>query len=959
MRALIGLGATLVLLLIFLGIGMLRGITRSRIRAICILVCAVLAHLITLGIKKSFTYAKVAEALQNSASELAKNDVWKMIDSSESLQTALTQTAGALAAPLVYLLVFLVLQIVTLIIYWIVMIFVGRKLKKADADRPLRFLRVLGLAVAQALIVAFVFLTPIAFYSQIAATAVETAEDSGLMDAQTAQTVESMNLNSENESGFVKTYRVFGGNAVCKSLTKIKIDGEKTYVADEITIMAEFSGEILQLKNAGGISKFGDAEAETMEEMGETFVKSKLLTTIAGELIYQVTDKWSNGETFMGAEKPKVNEMLDPTLDVLIADFHQDARSSAAIKADFTTLSKVISVLVKGGVLESFEDQEALVNKLSSGDVIKSVIRYLGENPTLKNLIPEFTNLGMRAIGNMLSLPENAEEVYNEFIDDVKDAINVVLQENITNEEKVDILTTKLETALADSGVDVDLDRDSVSLYANALLAEFDGMESVSELDIQEFFEVYAAVHEDLAEEAASDPVSYLKPLASDSTTKFRSEKYAGKTLEQLKKETGAGMLANITAEIVQESKNASNDEAFKQTVKDIVAKHVDAYAEATGNVAIAETVKTGMQNADIRIDSISENDLKATVSIKAESFPTVIVTMDILLVDSNEAAKALNSETIEGEAEAISTLFNTAAVLKDKLPDGKSVDSLSEIAEDIGGILDTLKGTTSFGEEKTASLVTAVFQSDQVKDSLNLDLKAATDLAREATKPVDGQVDYTATMKSVSRGAEIAKKIGESDEPVSEDEIRELLNDMTPQTANMMCIYITPERVEGYGLAKEKSDSSAVLLKSLFTEMSKKESYPDYEEQTKAIAKMFDIAMAASKDTEDDAMFNHGAVEGRLKMTAAETVDTVMGSDMACNAVVNAVMDEDGKVKEGMFNPFGVKMSELNQSNDDYAECKAAIENYYNDHKNEEENLELRLTAIAALFGISELSFN
>ena len=956
MRTLIGLGATLILTLIFLGIAISRGIIRSRIRAICLLGCAILAHLITLGIKNGVSYPEIAASLQNNIAGLAENDIWKMIDGSEALQNALTQIAGAVMAPLIYLLVFLILQILTLIVYGILMIFFGKKLKQTDADRRLRFPRIIGLALAQVLIVVFVFLTPIAFYSQIAGTAVSTVQNSEMLDEESVQTIESLNLSPDKESGFVKVYRVFGGNAVCKSLTKMKIEGEKTYLADEITVISELTEQVIQLKKAGSVSNYGDTEADTIEEMGETFGKSKLLSSLAGELIFQVTDKWSKGETFMNAGKPEVDGMLEPTLDVLIADFHQDSRSIAAISADFNTLSRIISTLARAEVLKNFDNQEELVNKLGSGDVIKSVIRILGENPTLKNLIPEFTNLGMRAIGNMLSLPENAEEVYETFIDDVTDSINEVLKKNVTNEEKAELLTDSLQKALDESGVDVELDRDSVSLYANAILAEFDGMTSVTDIDIREFFQVYAAVQEDLAQEGVSEPVSYLVPLAGSDSV-FKSSLYAGKTMEELKKSTGAGMLAKITVEIVKESKNAADDDAFRETVKNIVEKHTDAFAEATGKTTLAETVKTGMQNADIKIDSISENDLKATASINAESFPTVIVTIEVLLVDPDEVAKELTGDTLEKEAEAINSLFNTASTLKDKLPDGQSLDSLTDIAEEIGTILNTLNNTTTFGEEKTASLVTAVFQSEQVAETLNLDLKEATDLARAATDKAEGEaVNYAETMISVSHGAEIAKKIGDAEGNITEEDIREMLQDMTPQTANMMCVYITPERMASYGIDADKSESSALVLQNLFAEMGNKERYRDrYDEQTQAIAKMFDVAVAASRDTVDDALFNYGEVHGRLNMTASETVETVLKAEMVCNAVVDSVM-ENGVVKEGMFNPFGVKIAE---SSADYQECRSAIEKYYNDHKNEQENLKAELTAIAALFGVSDLNLD
>ena len=75
----------------------------------------------------------------------------------------------------------------------------------------------------------------------------------------------------------------------------------------------------------------------------------------------------------------------------------------------------------------------------------------------------------------------------------------------------------------------------------------------------------------------------------------------------------------------------------------------------------------------------------------------------------------------------------------------------------------------------------------------------------------------------------------------------------------------------------------------------------------------------------------------------------------MVCNAVVNSAM-ENGAVKEGMLNPFGVKISE---SSDDYQECATAIRNYYNSHESEQQTLKVKLTAIGALFGISDLNLD
>ena len=958
MRALIGLGALFLLGLLSLGIGVLRGITRSRIRAICLLVCAVASHLITLVAKSRFaaSYQELADVLKSSVTDLAQSDFWKMIDGSESFRNVLMQTAGALAAPLIYLLVFLILQLLTWIIYLIVMIFIGRRLKEKDSNRRLRFLRILGLTVVQVLIVAFVFLTPISFYLQIVGTAVNTVEKSGIGEAEQLQFVEKMTIVSEKESGLIRVYRALGGNAVSKSLTKMKIGEGKTNLVDEINVMAELSGEILSLKNAGDIGNYGENEARTIEQIGETFGKSELLSTIAGELLFQVTDKWSNDQPFANMERPQINEILEPSIDVLIEDFHRDSRSVSAVKADFKTLARIVSALAQSGITESLEDQEELINKLGSSNVIRTVILILGENPTLQNLIQEVTNLGMRAIGNMLSLPKNAAEVYENFIRRLTASINDILPQNITFEEKVELLTDSLMNILADSGVNLNLDRELFKLYADAILAEFDGRTSVTDTDVREFFLVYATVQAENQRRSAEEDIAYVVSLAETELT-FRSSLYAGKTLQELRNSTAAGMLANIASEIVHEGNQEADEAVFAEKVLGIIEKYTDAFAKATGKKNLAKTLKNGMQNVQIRIDSVSEEDLKITASICAESFPTSIVTVEVLLIDPNAAGNGMTAESLRSEADSINSLFHTAALLKDKLPGGNSLDSLTDISEEIGTILNTLGQTTSFGEERTAHLTQAVFQSEQVRRNLNLDLKTATELAYEATRPVDGEtVNYKATLISVSRGTEIARMIGESDGKVDEEEIREMLRDMTPQTANMMCVYITPERMHGYGIPDEKCESSARFLHALFTEMGQKELYSDrYDEQTKAVAGMFDIAMAASQNAEEERLFNHGSETGRLNMTAAEMVEILMHSDMVCNAAIHSMM-ENGAVRAEMINPFGIRISESSEDAQDYM---AALLNYYDLHRNEQKTLLIKLRAIAPIFGISEISFN
>ena len=286
------------------------------------------------------------------------------------------------------------------------------------------------------------------------------------------------------------------------------------------------------------------------------------------------------------------------------------------------------------------------------------------------------------------------------------------------------------------------------------------------------------------------------------------------------------------------------------------------------------------------------------------------------------------------------------------------TMSDLTGITESLGEILDGLNQTSSVGEGKTSKLVTAVFQSKAVTDAMNLDVKTATEIAKQATaKDEEGNISYTETMKSIGRGAAIAEKIGQSDEPISEEEIRELLQDMTPQTAGMLEVYMTGSRMTGYGISAAYAEKSALLLKNLFAEMAQKSKYANsYSEQTSAILKIFDIAIAAKSAGTGKALFNHGEVEGLLKMTAQEAVDTVMGAEMVVNAVYKTVTDENGQIKEGFVNPFGLHIPETSE---DYIDCVAALKNYYNNYQGDKTTLALELNAVAAVLGVSPIEYN
>ena len=338
---------------------------------------------------------------------------------------------------------------------------------------------------------------------------------------------------------------------------------------------------------------------------------------------------------------------------------------------------------------------------------------------------------------------------------------------------------------------------------------------------------------------------------------------------------------------------------------------------------------------------------MKTVSAIKADTFPTVLVTLEALLIDTQKASEKINEKTIDAEAEKIAGIFRTAMEIKDTFrgpAESFDLDQLNGVASQLGNILDSIDSTETF-EGKTELVIVAIFQKEEVTTSMDMDVHTAAELAKAATEPVNGvATDYTATMESVSSGASIANKLSDPNGTITEDDIEDLLKNMTPQTANMLKVYLTEERVGKFGISERAQKAATRLLQALFDEMADKEKHPDYADEKTAMLKMFDVFKAATKGG-SESLFNHGSVPGSIGMTAGETVDLVMGSDMTRNAVVKA-MYLGNEIDPEMVNPLGLT---LPTDGDDYRECEAAIEAYYNAHRESKTFLK----ALAAFFGV------
>lgn len=491
---LIGAIAVSLLLLISVMLSIIRGVTKARARFFCILISAALAFGVTVLAKDNldFLYQCYEPQIQAFFAENNLGNVWEFIGNAENIRATILSLFGALLAPIVFVVLFIALRIVTWILYFIVTLFMSKRIRAREERRHFRPLRAMIYGLAKSAIVVFVFITPVFAYMQFAPALVKVA--SSAIPEQAQGTVNEENVEKASQSPVMTVYAKAGGSEVSKELTKVKIQGETTYLADEIGAIISLMDHFSKLQNAGNFENWGIEQAEAIQSLAGSFGDSKIITSLIGDVLKESTDKWLAGEAFMGTAKPSVGEYLDPAFTLLLQDLNRDSQSLTAISEDFKTIGDLIYILVRDGALQKMKDSDGMATLLANGSTIKDMVDTLNANENLKNIIPEMTKFGMKAVGSMIKLPEVDTSDYEQFFDEVTDKLNEVM-EDIDFEDKasvqtaIDELTPKIQEELDQANVNVTLSDELIDIYSDIIIQEFkdkDGPITVE--DLKELF---------------------------------------------------------------------------------------------------------------------------------------------------------------------------------------------------------------------------------------------------------------------------------------------------------------------------------------------------------------------------------------------------------------------------------------------------------------------------------------
>lgn len=926
-----------------------RKLVKTRIRSISVIACVVLAFVGTVIFKQTvLDPGFVKETILPLISSSVPAEAIDLINASTVLFETAIGLPVALITPLVFVALYTVLYILATVVYAIVMIFVGRKAKKSEKnDVPYAEVRGLAWSLASAALSLVVVLLPVAFYGGLIDDSVDAIAQSNLLDAETQAVVEDISKEFVDpifESAPVQMFRMLGGDAMIDSMTVFTVKGETICINDEIATIAELVGEIVPLVNASNTGEWGAEEADRLVVIANTFSKSNFLTVVSSEAVYFLTDGIVNGDEPMELAD---NELFGGLVNRLIVIVHDDAKNTKQFTANLNTIAEMASILIKGGVISNMEDTDALMDELAGGSTIKDVIIVLGKNSSMKYLIPEVTNIGIKAIASAIEVEEDADALYNELMNTIAADLNAV--RDLDDAAKVSELSPKLLKAFDDAGLVID--KQVIDLYSVAMiqgiLSEAGDEEIVAE-DVQSFFVTYAWGVEQfengtmLISDARTDsaPAILARMILAISDLNVKDADFDA-TLAEILEDNGFMML------------HAKEGALYEAVIGVTLKKNLDsAFAQPDSGVTEYDyTIQEKFYTTSTVASTVA---LQSAQTMKEKS---LLIFMDEIVIDVDEAAKLITDETVQIEAEAIGGIFSKAGSLMNDLS-GEEIN-IGTMATSVGSILNSFRNSISVGEERTTNLFIAIIQSSMVRDTANMDIGTATQLGVKGTqKNADGTpVDYERTFKTISNTMDVLQNMNSStEEGMTQEALSTVLKDLNPQTAGMIESYITEERLtEDYGVSEEYSATAAPLISDVFgymgsADMTEEECTQEAEALNDVMTLVTSASDKANSGESSETVF--GGENSVLGKSADDTVATFMASESIKHSLNNNA-DSLGD------DPFGMgDMMVQDGETDEKKELEDAMKNYYanTEYETEEEKAADKetLTNLGKLFGFT-----
>ena len=457
------LGVTLFILLVNVLVGMKRGFSRGLLRLITLVISAVAAFFVAKAIGARVAGLVMPAMQQTFASD---PDFVAFLESNP----VIGQSAGALIqmlfAPILFWALYVVFKMLTLVVYWILCIFVRK-------TRFFAFRWVWGAAFGAlaGVVGVLVFVTPVMGYTQLISDTITEAQSLNTVAAE-------LDLNGYNEK-YIKpastapvASQIYDtvGSKLFRNLTTVKWNEKNTDLA------SEWIAVIRVVDNAAAFgecpaAEYGDAQSQAAHAMAKGVDDSQLLSSLCGGALNGISNAWLSNEAFMGVARPA---MGDESIEVILNGFLRvfSTTSPDMIGEDLEYFADLFDLFLKYEVFAKIGGEggtDGLVSHLATSGFLAEARTMLASNARMQPVVDAISDAGMRLLVRELGDPSTYITEHKELLDNMSG----VLKGAVNSEGQVDkaAVSEGLQSILAEKQVQVPAD--AVAIIAEGLVDEF------------------------------------------------------------------------------------------------------------------------------------------------------------------------------------------------------------------------------------------------------------------------------------------------------------------------------------------------------------------------------------------------------------------------------------------------------------------------------------------------------
>lgn len=432
-------------------VGLKRGLFRSGMRIASFIIAFVIALILTNIISGGVGYF-----INNS---IQIEQIEELVTASPTLENLILFICVKAAAPILFIIIFTVLNLLLLIPHCIVshcMKLKDKEIEVLGVTKKRIFGSLAGFiggfmlfAVLAFPLVGYVDIVDIA--AQEALVSMTDMANSGTDSdgGSLTQAVDVLDQVTEytgaaTSDPILCAVRTMGGGALFDNLTSGEVNGSHMTLRKEVSNVGKIVSEIAPVASTEP-KDWDDEQIEALNGIVEVIPDSEILTAVASEIVSYAGNRWKDGDSFMNIEAISfLDEEGNPTKGEHFIEYVYELLATTdktTLYGDLKTLVNTMSYVVDYGAIGVFYNDYSDIDVFTSEGFVSGVFEELCSNKRFRTMIPDAVNVGVEFISDEIGVPESSvnenEVTVDELYIEVDDTLLKIETMDIESEAQV------------------------------------------------------------------------------------------------------------------------------------------------------------------------------------------------------------------------------------------------------------------------------------------------------------------------------------------------------------------------------------------------------------------------------------------------------------------------------------------------------------------------------------------